>query len=67
MNMTTIITYNDGQTIMFNDEQPLELDLESTHGKTIFSIQVFNGARVVFSAYRWSNNPECRNQQAPEK
>ena len=56
--MKTILTYKDGQQVVFQGGDSLELDLDGLTVKEIFSIEVFSpDGKVVFSAYHWHNQP----------
>lgn len=56
--MKTVITYKDGRTATFGAGDALELDLDTDHGREIFSIVVYDAAgNIRMSAYHWHNEP----------
>jgi hypothetical protein len=58
--MKVLITYKDGHAAAFDAGtgfDALELDLDTEHGQSIFSICVYADGRLIFSAYHWHNDP----------
>lgn len=58
MSYKVILTYKDGKMAEFTEGyDPLELDLDGTHIRDLFSIVIESNGKVIFSAYHWHNDP----------